>query len=108
MLWIRIAAALGFLTPSIVTFAVFPLSVDRTLVRTKWLVAADAVEGVDYDLKKPPKYENRTLGYEKTTETKFKTPRRFIQNTITHYNFYYNADIKLNQVVARATAPEVG
>jgi tetratricopeptide (TPR) repeat protein len=61
-------------------------------------------EGIDYDLKKPPKYENRTLGYEKTTETKFKTPRRFIQNTITHYNFYYNADIKLNQVVARAKA----
>ena len=39
-----------FLTDHIVTFAVFPLSVDRTLVRTKWLVAADAVEGVDYDL----------------------------------------------------------
>ena len=39
-----------FLTDHIVTFAVFPLSVDKTLVRTKWLVAADAVEGVDYDL----------------------------------------------------------
>ena len=39
-----------FLTDHIITFAVFPLSVDRTLVRTKWLVAADAVEGVDYDL----------------------------------------------------------
>lgn len=39
-----------FLSDHIVTFSVFPLSVDRTLVRTKWLVAADAVEGVDYDL----------------------------------------------------------
>lgn len=39
-----------FLSDHIVTFAVFPLSVDRTLVRTKWLVAADAVEGIDYDL----------------------------------------------------------
>ena len=38
------------LSDHIVTFAVFPLSVDRTLVRTKWLVAADAVEGVDYNL----------------------------------------------------------
>ena len=38
-----------FLSDHIVTFAVFPLAVDRTLVRTKWLVAADAVEGVDYD-----------------------------------------------------------
>ncbi|HVY74251.1 MAG TPA: hypothetical protein VG890_05440, partial [Puia sp.] len=61
-------------------------------------------EGVDYDLKKPQKYEDRILGYEKTSETKFKTPRRFIQNTITHYNFYYNANNKLNEIVARAKA----
>ena len=33
-----------------VTFSVLPLSVDRTLVRTTWLVHEDAVEGVDYDL----------------------------------------------------------
>lgn len=39
-----------FLSDHIVTFAVFPLSVDKTLVRTKWLVAADAVEGVDYNI----------------------------------------------------------
>ena len=39
-----------FLSDHIVTFAVFPLSMDKTLVRTKWLVAADAVEGVDYNL----------------------------------------------------------
>jgi glycine betaine catabolism A len=39
-----------FLSDHIVTFAVFPISVDKTLVRTKWLVAADAVEGVDYNL----------------------------------------------------------
>jgi Rieske 2Fe-2S family protein len=29
-----------------------PLSADATLVRTKWLVHKDAVEGIDYDLKK--------------------------------------------------------
>lgn len=31
---------------------IIPLAPDRTLVRTKWLVNADAVEGVDYDLEK--------------------------------------------------------
>ncbi|PVZ41181.1 SRPBCC family protein [Pseudomonas sp. CC120222-01a] len=31
---------------------IIPLSPDRTLVRTKWLVHKDAVEGVDYDLQK--------------------------------------------------------
>ena len=32
------------------TFSVLPLSADRTLVRTTWLVHEDAVEGVDYDV----------------------------------------------------------
>ena len=34
----------------IVTFSAIPLSAGETLVRTKWLVHKDAVEGVDYDL----------------------------------------------------------
>jgi Rieske 2Fe-2S family protein len=29
---------------------IIPLAPDKTLVRTKWLVHEDAVEGVDYDL----------------------------------------------------------
>jgi Rieske 2Fe-2S family protein len=49
-----------FLSDHIVTFAVFPLSEDRTLVRTKWLVAADAVEGVDYDLENLTKVWTQT------------------------------------------------
>ena len=61
-------------------------------------------EGIDYNLKKPDKYENRTLGYEKTTETKWTVPRAFLQNTITQYNFYFNANNKLNEVLARAKA----
>ncbi|MFF0147767.1 Rieske 2Fe-2S family protein [Amycolatopsis sulphurea] len=39
-----------FLGDHAVTFSVLPLAVDRTLVRTTWLVHADAVEGTDYDL----------------------------------------------------------
>lgn len=31
---------------------ILPLAPDKTLVRTKWLVHQDAVEGVDYDLKR--------------------------------------------------------
>ncbi len=56
------------------------------------------------DIKKPEKYENDRLGAEKTEETKFKIPRHFIQNTITHYNYYFNANVKLNQVIAYARA----
>lgn len=39
-----------FLSDHIVTFSVLPLGPERTLLRTKWLVHKDAVEGVDYDL----------------------------------------------------------
>ncbi|MGL3608818.1 aromatic ring-hydroxylating oxygenase subunit alpha [Rhizobium sp. G187] len=41
-----------FMGDHAVTAMVIPLSADRTLVRTKWLVHKDAVEGVDYDLHK--------------------------------------------------------
>ncbi len=35
-----------------VTFSVIPLGPDRTLLRTRWLVHEDAVEGVDYDVER--------------------------------------------------------
>jgi tetratricopeptide (TPR) repeat protein len=56
------------------------------------------------DIKKPEKYENIKLGAEKTDEKKFKLPRHFIQNTVTHYNAYFNANNKLNEVIAHAKA----
>ncbi len=34
----------------VVTFSVIPVDAEHTLLRTKWLVHKDAVEGVDYDL----------------------------------------------------------
>lgn len=39
-----------FMSDHIVTFSVIPLSAGKTLVRTKWMVHKDAVEGVDYDV----------------------------------------------------------
>ncbi|MGC4104575.1 type IX secretion system periplasmic lipoprotein PorW/SprE [Ferruginibacter sp.] len=52
--------------------------------------------------KKPEKYEERKLGSEKTADKKFTTSRHFIQNTITHYNYYFNSNNKVNAVVERA------
>jgi Rieske 2Fe-2S family protein len=39
-----------FMSDHIVTFSAIPLDPEHTLVRTKWLVHKDAVEGVDYDI----------------------------------------------------------
>ncbi|MBE7173321.1 MAG: tetratricopeptide repeat protein [Williamsia sp.] len=57
---------------------------------------------LSFDLKKPPKFENKTLGSEKTATKKFTKPRHFIQNTVTHYNYFFNANNKLNEVLERA------
>ena len=59
--------------------------------------------GVDYDLKKPKKWENRTLASETSNDgKKFRKFRHFVQNNITHYNYYFNANEKIKQIVARA------
>lgn len=60
--------------------------------------------GISLDVKKPPEYDNRVLGSEKTGTKKIGVPRRFIQNTVTHYNYFFNANNKLNEVLERAKA----
>jgi len=59
---------------------------------------------LSFDLKKPKKYENRKLGSEKTEEKKFTIVRRFTQNGITKFNWHFNANKKLEEVIARAKA----
>ena len=75
------------------------------LLFSSFSLAVRGQVGTDYDLKKPPKFENRILASEKSNDgKKFRKSRRFLQNTVTHYNFYFNANNKLNQVLARAKA----
>jgi outer membrane protein assembly factor BamD (BamD/ComL family) len=59
-------------------------------------------QGISFDLKKPAEYEERVLRSERSEEKKFTLYQRFIQNTVTHYNFYFNANNKLNDVLERA------
>jgi DNA polymerase III delta prime subunit len=66
------------------------------------VTAQGAGPSLSFDLKKPPKFENKTLGSEKTGNKKFTATRRFLQNTFTHYNYYFNANNRLNEIVARA------
>jgi len=68
---------------------------------------ASAQPTLSFDLKKPKKFENKQLGSEKTADKKFTLPRRFTQNTVTHYNWYFNADNKLTEIVDRAKAAHV-
>ncbi|MDX6750136.1 aromatic ring-hydroxylating dioxygenase subunit alpha (plasmid) [Geminicoccaceae bacterium 1502E] len=47
--WTQPNSWVHLMSDHVVTFSVLPLSADRTLLRTTWLVHQDAVEGVDYD-----------------------------------------------------------
>lgn len=58
--------------------------------------------GISFDLKKPKQYDERVLRSEKSDQKKFTLPTRFIQNTVTHYNYFFNANNKLNDVIERA------
>lgn len=51
---------------------------------------------------KPKQYEEKLLPSEKTGDKKFTRFRRFIQNNTTRFNYYFNANEKLNAVIARA------
>jgi tetratricopeptide (TPR) repeat protein len=58
--------------------------------------------GFDLDIKKPEPYENRKLKAERAGQKKFSKYRRFWQNTYTHYNYFFNANNKLNEVIEKA------
>ena len=79
----------GFILPFLLGFSLLSMSAYGQL-------------GVALDVKKPKEFEDRTLRSEKSDKKKFTLPKRFIQNTITHYNYFFNANNKLNEVLQRA------
>jgi outer membrane protein assembly factor BamD (BamD/ComL family) len=58
--------------------------------------------GFSIDIPKPKQYDERELRSEKSEQKKFSLPKRFFQNTSTHYNYFFNAKNKLNEIIERA------
>lgn len=56
----------------------------------------------DPNLKKPKEFEERKLGSEKMAGKKFTLPRHVFQNMFTHYNYYFNANNLLNEIIDAA------
>ena len=69
---------------------------DKAMAQPTWTINPFGKE------KKPEKYEEKKLASEKTGEKKFKGVRKFLQNNTSHYNFYFNANNRLNLVIERA------
>jgi hypothetical protein len=53
------------------------------------------------ELNKPAKYENRTLPAENTPLTKISRTKKFYQNTVSHYNYYFNANKKIVEILEK-------
>ncbi|MEO6669084.1 MAG: tetratricopeptide repeat protein [Ferruginibacter sp.] len=83
-----------YLTPVFILLCLFS---NKTFAQPTWTLDPFGNE------KKPEKYEEKVLGSEKTATKKFGIVRHFIQNNVSHYNFYFNANEKLKAVVERAT-----
>lgn len=57
---------------------------------------------IDLEKDKPEKYKEKMLNSEKTPDSKIGFLKKFTTNTVTHYNYYYNANIKLGEIYERA------
>jgi len=53
-------------------------------------------------LTKPAKYKDKTLRSEKSEDKKFTISSRVYQGMVTHYNYYYNANLKIENIIAKA------
>ncbi|MGZ3851570.1 MAG: type IX secretion system periplasmic lipoprotein PorW/SprE, partial [Flavisolibacter sp.] len=58
--------------------------------------------GFDLKIDKPEPYDNRTLKAEKTSNKPLKGSKKFFQNLTTHYNYFYNANNRVNEVIDAA------
>ncbi len=77
-------------------------SVSATLFLSFLFLFGHSQKGFEVELIKPKKYEKRKLASEKTGQKKFNFPRKVYNNTTTHYNYYFNANNRLNDLVDRA------
>jgi tetratricopeptide (TPR) repeat protein len=56
--------------------------------------------------KKPAEYEEKLLPSERTGDKKFTRLRRFTQNNVTHYNYFFNANNKISLVLDLARSQQ--
>lgn len=74
------------------------------LLVTHCAVIAQPYATIDLDKSKPKQYENRLLRSEKTGEKTLTANKRLFQNAFTHFNYYFNANNKINDIIGRAKA----
>jgi len=79
-------------------FALLTFHANRVFAQPAW-----TVDLLDKEGNKPAQYEDKQLGSEKAADKKFTRFRHFVQNTIVHFNYYYDANNRINLVIEEAT-----
>ncbi|HJV18830.1 MAG TPA: tetratricopeptide repeat protein [Sediminibacterium sp.] len=74
------------------------------LLATGWCFTAQSQPNTTIELKKPDKFQSRQLASEKTGNKKFSIPKRLYNNTVSQYNYYFNANAKLESIISGAKA----
>jgi tetratricopeptide (TPR) repeat protein len=67
-------------------------------------VLSKAQPGASVSLDKPKKYEKRVLASEKSADSKFNIVKKANQNLNTRYNFFFNSERKLTDIMTNARA----
>ena len=62
----------------------------------------EAQPHLSIEIKKPKKYESRTLPSEKSTSSNFPATKRFYNNTVSRFNYYFNANTIMNGIIDSA------
>lgn len=62
---------------------------------------------LSFELLKPKQYETRTLPSEKSASTRFSVPKRFYNNLVSRFNYYFNANNILNDLVEKSKQAHV-
>ncbi len=75
-----------------------------TVLFTVCFFAAESQPNTTIELKKTDKFQNRQLASEKTGNKKFTVPKRLYSNMVSQYNYYFNANAKLEDIIATAKA----
>src|SRR5688572_3551250 len=73
-----------------------------TLIFCQATIPSFSQLGISIPIKKSKENEDRVLRSERSEEKKFTFPRRQIQNATTHYNYFFNANNKLNEILEKA------
>ncbi len=68
---------------------------------------ASSQPSLSFEIKKPKKYESRSLPSEKSANTRFTLPKKFYNNLVSRFNYYFNANNILNNTIAEAKAAHV-